>query len=255
MTPAGSPKDLETIKREIAAIGSIAAPVAHDFNNILAAISGSATLLEIGSPNDASRHLNNIQNASQRGARILRQLQALSARSDADMLPFDFKAAVEETCHRLRETLSNYTLACAVQDGLPRITGDEAQIKLLVTILCDNARDAMPSGGPIIVSAATRTIGADQLANMSGDGRAGNFLVLRVEDAGRGIAPDVLPRIFEPFFTTKVKSKDAGTGLGLAIALRIMLRHGGWITARSDEGVSTTVECFFPIDGSASTAR
>jgi two-component system, cell cycle sensor histidine kinase and response regulator CckA len=245
--PSATPKDLETIKRDIAAIGSVAGPVAHDFNNILAAISGSATLLEIGSPNDAPRHLHNIQQASQRGARILRQLQALSARNDGEIAALDFKAVVDDACRRIRDSLgSSYTVTCAVQDDLPNVPADESQLRLLVSNLCDNARDAMPAGGSIIVSAAARDVTESKASQLGAAARAGRFVVLKVEDAGRGIPPEVLPRVFEPFFTTKSKTKDTGTGLGLAIALRIMLRHGGFITAESPAGGGAVVSCYFP---------
>lgn len=243
-----SSADLLPLKRDLAAIGGVAGHIAHDFNNILAAISGSATLLEIGAPADAPRHLQNIQNASQRGARILRQLLALSPRTDGELVASAVAPLLEEAVAKVRESFPNScALAVAIAPGLPEIRVDQTQVKQIVAILCDNAREAMPAGGQVLITAGARVLDETQANALGSMAVPGHYVVLRVEDTGRGIAADALPRVFEPFFSTKPKSKDSGAGLGLTIVFRLMLRHGGFVTVESEPNHGTTVACYFPV--------
>jgi signal transduction histidine kinase len=236
------------LEREIAAIGSVAGPIAHDFNNIFAAISGSVTLLEIGSPADAPRHLANIQKASQRGVRILRQLQSLSPRADSEMHIVDPQPPIEDACARIRDSLTaSQRLTCTIASPLPPTRIDSTQLKQLLLVLGDNAREATAQGGEILVSAGRCHIDANEAASLGASARTGDFLAVKVEDTGTGIPAEILPRIFEPFFSTKSKTRDSGTGLGLTIALRITLRHEGFLTAESEPGAKTTVTAYFPL--------
>ena len=214
---------------KIAALSDSAGKIAHDFNNILAAISGSAALIEMGG-GDTSRHIRNIYAATNRGAEMMRHLLALSPRMDGPLTPVEPEDLLAELKTGLGdEPVSTHPLSTFASPGLGPVSLDGPQVLNALRALIDNARDAMPAGGPILVTA--QAIGADEIA-------------FSIHDSGPGLAPELQAKMFEPFFTTKPKGK--GTGLGLPLVLRIVHRHGGRLLVRSEPGQGTAVTCVFP---------
>lgn len=214
---------------KIAGLSESAGKIAHDFNNILATISGSAALLEMGG-GDPAKHIRNIQAASQRGARVMRQLLALSPRLDGDFVPTPVADLLADLASQAGETLGpSFTLSTFALPGVGDVTLDRGQVLTALGCLVENARDAMPAGGTIMVTA--QGMGSDEIG-------------ISVHDSGSGVAAAARSRLFEPFFSTKPKGQ--GNGLGLTIALRIVHRHGGRILLRSEATTGSVFTCVLP---------
>ena len=233
--------------QRIELLGQLSSSVAHDLNNVLAAIGGSAGLLEIAphAPT-APKHLTNIRAAVQRGASMLQQLLQFGRGSDGPMEPLNPVGVAAEVGSLVRESFgARYELGFDAEPNLPAIVGDSTQIHQVVMNLCVNARDAMPDGGEILLSVRPLDV-TPELAAQGGPGaRAGRHVVISVRDRGTGIPPHVRARLFDPFFTTKAEGK--GTGLGLATVLRVMRRHGGFVTLETEVGQGTCFYCHFPV--------
>ncbi len=229
MSGLPSPASDAEAAQKIAAIGEAMGAVAHDLNNVMAAIMGSVALIEMDA-GDVKKHAQSISTAAQRGTHLLRQLLALSPRLDGPIEPHAPVSLLEELKGQTAESLgAAHALSVFVAPGLGSIPLDRTQALRALHVLVDNARDAMPAGGTILVTA--QPVGDDQLG-------------ISVHDQGPGLTDAVRARIFEPFFTTKPKGK--GTGLGLAIAFRILHRHGGRILVRSEPGQGAVFTCLFP---------
>ncbi len=229
MSDLPSPTSDVEAAQKIAAIGDAMGAVAHDLNNVMAAIMGSVTLIEMRA-GDITRHTQNITTATQRGTQLLRQLLALSPRLDG---PFELhtpESLLEDLKAPAADLLGHaHPLSVFAPPGLGAIQVDRPQVLRALLALVENARDAMPNGGTILVTA--QPVGEDRLG-------------FSVHDHGAGIPEAVRPRIFEPFFTTKPKGK--GSGLGLAIVFRIVQRHRGEVLVRSEPGQGSVFTCLFP---------
>jgi signal transduction histidine kinase len=230
-----------------AALGDSLGHVAHDFNNLLAAISGSASLIEMTagqSQPETARHVRNIQAATSRGARIMQQLLALSSRTDAPLESAEPAELLRDARLTADTALgASYPTTFFASEGLPAVSCDRRQVLFALSLIIENARDAMPQGGTIIATARARPVDAAEA--MAAAVSAGEFVAFTVQDAGSGIAPASADRLGEPFFTTKPKGK--GSGLGLAIVNRIVRRHGGYVAIESESGAGTRVTAHFPV--------
>lgn len=207
------------------AIGRLAGSVAHDFNNIFAAILGGASLLEdeAGLNSEGRALAGEIATAAARGADLTRQLLTFGRRQPTHPQPFELGDAVEHTLGVLRRLLdTSIALDTDLQPGNV-VLADRSMVDQVVMNLALNARDAMPGGGTLHIQV---TQPADRP----------DMVEMNVADTGAGIDPADLPKIFEPFFTTK--SDTQGSGIGLATVYGIVMQHGGTITAHSapDEG-------------------
>jgi PAS domain S-box-containing protein len=223
--------------QKMEAVGQLAGGIAHDINNILTVIQGYASMLpgeaEPGAADDSVRQ---IVLAADRAADLTRRLLAFSRRQVMQLRVVDLNDVVVGMTQmlqrivgadvHLRLDLASTRLLTRADPGLL----DQALMNLVV-----NAREAMPSGGQLVIE--TREVPG---AVKTGDGASGSALCLRVSDTGAGIPPEHLSRIFEPFFTTKEPGK--GTGLGLAIVFGIVEQHDGSITVTSEVGRGTTFE-------------
>ncbi len=233
--------------QRIELLGQLSGSVVHDMNNILAAIGGSAGLIEFdpSSPN-TPRHLTNIRTAVQRGANMLRQLLHFARGSDGPLEQLHPAEVAGEIASLVRESFGGcYIVSFEAEPHLPDIPADSTQIHQVLMNLCVNARDAMPDGGDLAIRASRRQISADVAPTLSPDARPGDYVVLTVRDGGTGIPPHVRARLFDPFFTTKPKGK--GTGLGLATVLRLVRRHGGFVEVETAVGTGTAFHCHFPV--------
>jgi PAS domain S-box-containing protein len=221
---------LETQLRQVQkmeTIGQLAGGVAHDFNNVLLAIMGSAELLARQAGQDArSRELaEGILNASQRAASLVRQLLAFSRKQGSGSTPLDLHVVLRETAELLSRTIVDQRIRVELRLESPLVTviGDSAMLQNALLNLGVNARDAMPHGG--CVTYATRLHAIDETAGSAHTPALppGDYIEVAVIDTGTGMSEDVRRRCFEAFFTTKDPGK--GTGLGLAAVAKTCLLY------------------------------
>ena len=223
--------------QKMEAIGRLAGGVAHDFNNVLAAIFGySDLLLEQFTEDDPRRaDLQEIRRSAERAAALTRQLLAFSRKQI--MQPR--RLNLNEVIVNLRALLTrlvgeDITLEFHAQDEPWSVHADPGQMEQVLMNLAANARDAMPEGGRLTIETANAVVHADT----SRPGlESGNFVTLTVADSGTGVPEDVRAHMFEPFFTTKEQGK--GTGLGLATVYGIVKQSGGSVYVESEEGAGT----------------
>ncbi|MCW5655790.1 ATP-binding protein [Hydrogenophaga sp.] len=245
--------------QKMEALGTLAGGVAHDFNNILAAILGNADLARQDLAPDASSResLHEISTAARRGRELVRQILAFSRQQPAERTPVRVGDIATESCTLLRAALpSQVQLLLECQPDTPLILADATQMGQVLINLGTNAVHAM-HGRPGRVSYLVDRVAHDdprlprEVAQACAQVGADAARV-RVQDTGCGMAEDVLQRIFEPFFTTK--SSGQGTGLGLAVVLGIVQMHGGDIDVSSQPGQGTTFTLYFPGASPSATA-
>ncbi len=232
--------------QKMEAVGQLAAGVAHDFNNILTVVQGNASLLLAAKPPASTdrRPLESICAAAERAQKLVRQLMTFSRKQIVELRPTDMRdvfAAVAEMLPRVLTPMTKVNAAAAA--GLPLVSADGAMMETLLMNLSVNARDAMPDGGRLDITAEAVTLDGT-VASSNPEARTGQFVRLSVKDTGSGIPPEILPRIFEPFFTTKPVGK--GTGLGLATVYGIVKQHQGWVEVHSQVNRGTTFDIFLP---------
>ncbi|MBI5639504.1 MAG: hypothetical protein HZA17_03670 [Nitrospirae bacterium] len=240
----------ESEAKKMEAVGLLAAGIAHDFGNILAAIKGSAYILQRrlqpGSP--LLKHAEQIVSSVRRADNLTQGLLAFSRRQVMTLKALSLNDVVLKTGQLLSQLIGGHIeLKLSLSDRLPAIMADAYQIEQVLMHLVNNARDAMPDGGQLIIQ--TDVVEMDSaFTEEHGFGLPGRYALLTVSDTGTGIAGDIMERIFEPFFTTKVVGK--GTGLGLAISYGIIKQHSGFIDVRPEPGSGTTCRVYIPAIGS-----
>jgi PAS domain S-box-containing protein len=241
---------LEQMQKQLAqaqkldALGQLTGGVAHDFNNLLMIVSGSLHTLRKGVGDDArmQRALSAIEAATRRGAALTSQLLTFARRQSVNPQSVD----IAERINAVREVLdtgvgSAVTLQFDIPNSGLQAAIDIAEFETALVNLVINARDAMPGGGTVTVSAHART----------GDAETGgrDYVAVSVRDTGVGIPPDLLDRIFDPFFTTKPIGK--GTGLGLSQVHGFAHQAGGTVKVASEIGKGTEVTMLLPRDTTA----
>ncbi len=228
--------------QKMEALGLLTGGVAHDFNNLLMIVSGHAQGLKrrLTETRD-QRALEAIQIASTRGESLTRQLLSFSRGMPLNPTVISPAAAVAAIRDVLAGTLHvNIALSVDVAQAIWPVRVDKSELELALVNLTVNARDAMPSGGHLSISAANAMLESE----VAPEGLAGEFVALSVADTGAGIPDDVLGRVFEPFFTTKGAEK--GTGLGLSQVYGFARRSGGTAAIKSEPGHGTTVTIYLP---------
>lgn len=231
--------------QKLESLGTLASGVAHDFNNILAIILGHANFLERGvaSPEKITPHAQAICKASQRGAALVKQLLTFARKTDTKLEPVHVESLVGEMQKTVQETFPRtITFSASVPDSLPPVLGDATQLYQVLLNLCVNARDAMPSGGELSISA--RRVAGSDVRRRFAKAQADEYVELCVRDSGIGMDEATLQKIFEPFFTTKGPGK--GTGLGLAVVYGIIENHHGFVDVKSRPGKGTTFTFYLP---------
>jgi PAS domain S-box-containing protein len=230
--------------QKIEAIGRLAGGVAHDFNNILMAISSYAELLcrKLPEQDGNRRYVDEIVRATDRGSSLTQGLLAFSRKQVLSPKVIDLNVLVREQLNMLERLVGeNIGLRFDACDTLGSTKVDPGQVEQVVMNLVINARDAMPNGGEILIETANAEL--DQAEGGSSAG-VGHFIMLSVSDTGCGMDEQTKAHIFEPFFTTKEQGK--GTGLGLATVFGIVKQSGGQIFLQSEPGVGTTFKVYFP---------
>ena len=228
--------------QRLEAIGQLTGGVAHDFNNLLMIVSGTVQRLRRTVTGERETHLlDTIVKATQRGESLTRQLLAFSRRQTLQPSVIDLAERLPEIKDMLSRSLRG---DIDIRLGVPRrpcaVKVDPNEFELALLNLAVNARDAMPSGGMLTISAKPVLMrGTDAEEGLSGD-----FVAVRVADTGSGIPPEVLPRVFEPFFTTKEEGK--GTGLGLSQVYGFARQSGGTASITTSPRRGTAVTLFLP---------
>jgi len=235
--------------QKMEAIGQLAGGVAHDFNNVLAAI-----LMQLGEirlvkdlPRMAAELLSDVEQAAQRAARLTRQLLVFSRQQAMQSRVLDLNQLVRNHARLLRRVVpSTHELSVQLNPAPLIVAADAGMIEQVMLNLVLNARDAQREGGKILVITAPRSIlPGSRRGTSDNELPPGDYAVITVSDSGIGIPPENVPRLFEPFFTTKPPGQ--GTGLGLATAYGIVQQHGGTIAVDSRPGFGTTMEVWLPI--------
>jgi len=214
------------------ALGHLASGVAHDFNNLLTVIRVEADFLEEGiADNDPLREdVREIQRTTDRAAGLTRQLLAFSRKQILHPRLLDLNALVVETSTMLRRLIGeDVELVTRLARDLPPVIADPGQLEQVLVNLAVNARDAMPTGGVLIIETGTANIEREPPAPA-----AREYVTLAVSDTGHGIDRNIQQRMFDPFFTTKPPGK--GTGLGLSTVLGIVEQSGGHVSVQSEPG-------------------
>jgi len=232
--------------QKIEAVGRLAAGVAHDFNNILTAITGHSEMLlrrlDAGDPRRT--HAEQIEKAAYFAAALTRQLLTFSRKQVIEPRVLNLNTVVLNVEKMLRRLIGeDIEFGTVLEPRAAFIKADPGQIEQVIMNLAVNARDAMPTGGKLTVTTANTTLDENYLKNFS-DLNAGDYVLLAITDTGTGISEEVKAHLFEPFFTTKPAGK--GTGLGLATCFGIVKQNAGHITLYSELGKGTTFKVYFP---------
>ena len=231
--------------QKLEAIGRLAGGVAHDFNNILMSIMGSADLLlmELRPEDSAHSEVTEIKHSVLRGAGLTRQLLAFSRHQATKPKLFALGDVIGGMETMLRRLMGPEIEFVSVRPSEPSmVIADPAQVEQVVLNLVVNARDAMPGGGRLTVK--IEEVELDDASSMV-EGRAGRYARLSVSDTGTGVDEQARAKLFEPFFTTKEQGK--GTGLGLSIVYGIVRQSGGYINVVSEPGKGATFLIYLPI--------
>lgn len=220
--------------RRVDSLGRVAATVAHEFNNVLMAISPLTELLRRQSGDAAAveRVADRISKAIRRGEGITKEVTRFARPSESALQRFDLREWIETIADEIRVTLGDRVelVVQAAGESFP-VFADRGQLEQVIANIAANARDAMPNGGRL-------TIRIDRVSEADGE-----HVRLSIRDSGEGIPQDVLPRIFEPLFTTK----RTGTGLGLAASREIITAHRGRMSVESEIGHGTVFYIQIPL--------
>ncbi|MEP5698256.1 MAG: PAS domain S-box protein, partial [Sneathiella sp.] len=233
--------------QKMEAIGQLTGGVAHDFNNLLAVIQGNAELLlDLSQTLSKTEHdqLKAIMRASHRGAMLTKSMLAFSRKQELRPTPTYLDRQVESITNMLARTLGEaIDIQISSDPDLWPCIADSSQVESAILNLALNARDAMPGGGLLVIS-CKNTYLDETAAAPTENLKAGNYVMLSVQDNGSGIAPDDIQHVFEPFYTTKEVGK--GTGLGLSMVYGFVKQSEGHITIQSRPSEGTTVRIYLP---------
>jgi PAS domain S-box-containing protein len=230
--------------QKMEAIGQLTGGIAHDFNNLLQGITGSLDLvrkrIDQGRIGDLDRFIGGAMTSAGRAAALTHRLLAFARRQPLDPRPVEAAPLIASMEDLLRTTLGKgIELQVSMTGELWRTRCDPNQLESAILNLAINARDAMPDGGTLTISAANVDVGAGRR-----DMRAGAYVCIAVADTGAGMAAETVARAFEPFFTTKPMGQ--GTGLGLSMIYGFARQSGGHAQIDSAPGEGTTVKLYLP---------
>jgi len=233
--------------QKMEAVGQMAGGIAHDFNNILTAVIGNLSLVRLNEYDPNRPLVCAAEQAAVRAADLTRKLLGYARRNQLVFAPVEARDALTEVAALLRPTLDpRITLTVVADPDCPPVHADPTLLNQVLMNLCLNARDAMPGGGALALTANPVERGPDDPCPAGwSDLAPGRYVRIAVADTGHGMSEDVLARMFEPFFTTKGIGK--GTGLGLPMVHGIVKQHHGWIEIHSRPGAGTRIELNLPI--------
>lgn len=232
--------------QKMEAVGVLAGGVAHDFNNILTAITlyaGSA-LDKLGEGSPASSDIKEVLESAYRAGELTKQLLIFGRNHTVELKPLSVNHVVEGIVKLIGRLIGeDISVELDIADDTHTIKADKCNIEQVLMNLSVNARDAMPEGGTIALSTKNVTFDDESCKTMP-EADPGNYICLSVEDTGVGMNKETASRIFEPFYTTKAMGK--GTGLGLAVVHGIVKKHRGWVMVDSAPGRGTIFNIYMP---------
>jgi signal transduction histidine kinase/DNA-binding response OmpR family regulator len=229
------------------AIGRLTAGIAHDFNNLLTVVLGNLESVQRRFANLDStlvRALENATRGAQQATVLTERLLAFARRKPLEPRLLELDAVIRRMTDLLQRTLGERIIVRArIGAGLWPIEADRTELEAAILNLAVNARDAMPSGGELIIETSNIELGLDPEA-AEGEAKAGPHVLVSITDSGSGMTPEVLRHVFEPFFTTKTDGR--GTGLGLSQVYGFAKQSGGYVKVCSQPDVGTTVRIYLP---------
>jgi len=240
-------QDQVILSQKMEAIGQLAGGVAHDFNNILQVIMGYAEVLmrNTAKSESYSEEIENVYQAAQRAAMLTRQLLVFSRRQMVVPTVLEMSSVIENVRTLIVHLVGgDIRLNIQCPSDLPAVYADASQLEQLLVNLVVNAKDAMPQGGALTISAGKVSLNVAQASMMMG-AKPGDFVAVSVEDTGIGMEPDLIKHVFEPFFSTK--GVGHGSGLGLSVAYGIAKQHNGWVHVESQAGKGSTFTLYLPV--------
>jgi two-component system cell cycle sensor histidine kinase/response regulator CckA len=233
--------------QRLESIGTLAGGIAHDLNNNLTPILIAVDMLRHEITDQRLVRLLNVVDASaHHGANLIRQVLtfARGAGTESERLPVQPSLIIRDVVELIRQTLPrSISINSDAVANLHFVKGNTTQLSQVIMNLCVNARDAMPEGGQLVISAQNVVI--DEMTAQANPGaQPGPHVFITIADSGCGIPPDIIDRIFDPFFTTK--NQGQGTGLGLATVLGIVKAHGGFLQVKSAVAQGTEFQIYLP---------
>jgi len=235
--------------KKVESLGQLTGGVAHDFNNLLMAVLGNLDLLRKRLPEDdprARRLIDGAIQGAERGATLTKRMLAFARRQELKPETVAVPALVENMAEMLRRSLGpGIEIATDFAPDVPLTRVDPNQLELALLNLALNARDAMPLGGKLTISAHRESVAANEVPGLA----AGDYLCIAESDTGHGMDAETLKRATEPFFTTKGAGR--GTGLGLSMVDGLVAQSGGAMRVTSLVGAGTTVELWLPVSAAA----
>lgn len=237
-------------------IGQLAGGVAHDFNNMLAGISGAAEIIDVLNDKDEKiqKFVDMILDTSEKAASLTRELLAFSRKAKVQSVIVDAHDCVFNALQILEHSIDRrINIVKRLRAETYHVNGDPAQIQNIILNLGVNARDAMPQGGELTIATTNIHLDTEYCSLSTFDIKPGFFIEICVIDTGVGIKKEILGRIFDPFFTTKEVGK--GTGLGLAAVYGMVRDHHGGVQVVSEPGKGTFFKVYFPIDKTISMVK
>ena len=231
-------------------LGILAGGIAHDLNNILTPIMLSIDMLKHMATEPHTRSiLETIEMSARRGSDIVQQVLSFARGMEGQRIVIQPKYLLKDIEHIVTDTFPNdIRLQLSLPHDTWTILGDPTQVQQVLLNLCVNARDAMPNGGTLSIS-AENCVADEQYVAMNRQAKPGAYVAITVTDVGVGISPEIVGKIFEPFFTTKEVGK--GTGLGLSSVKAIVKNHDGFINVYSEPGRGTTFKVYLPAQTTA----
>jgi len=226
-------------------IGMLAAGIAHDLNNVLTPILMAGPMLRVRATDPLDqRLLQTLEHSAERGAALVRQILTFAHGTTGEPRLMQLKHLARDIVEMIEETFpKSIKLDQNFATDTWPIRANPTQIHQVLLNLCVNARDAMPRGGTLRLRTSNQRLDAARALAIPG-ARAGNFVLIEVEDSGTGIPPEMLKHVWEPFFTTKETGK--GTGLGLSTVRGIVESHQGFVELGTAVGRGTTIRIFLP---------
>lgn len=234
-------------------IGTLAGGIAHDLNNVLGPIVMAVDLLKLKFVDaDSEELLELVKAAALRGGDMVRQVLSFARGVEGRRMEVQMRHLVRDIEKIIVESLpKSIDIRMKIGTELWTVIGDPTQLHQVLMNLCVNARDAMPTGGCLTISAENHPLDS-QYVSMNPEAKIGPYILLQVEDTGMGMTPLTIEKVFDPFFTTKEIGK--GTGLGLSTSLAIVKSHGGFIRIYSELGRGTSFKIYLPAQTDSANA-
>jgi PAS domain S-box-containing protein len=233
--------------QRLESLGTLASGIAHDLNNVLTPILAAAQLLQmkfVTCDDNAKQLLTILESSAKRGADLVKQILSFGRGMEGSRTHIQLRHLLSDVIQVAQRTLSkSIEVQADLAPDLWNVHADATQLHQVFMNLIVNARDAMPDGGLLQISAQNLLID-ESYAHMHAEAQVGPYSVVTIADTGIGISPEIIDRIFDPFFTTK--ELDQGTGLGLSTAVGIIKNHGGFLSVQSEVGKGTQFTVYLP---------